>query len=188
MLRPLSHFEGGASESRALPAGELRADPESYVDTLEITVMSALQLPKPKASSGKGVIIDAYVTVSIVGQSVDCASMRTKAVHNNGFKPEWNETFSFDIKHSVDAILVLRIDDENEYTSDALVGWYALPVHALRDGYRIIEPLDRFGEKIPLSNLLVRVRRQGRGRLARRDERCSALLPSIEPDVGPLPR
>jgi hypothetical protein len=50
------------------------------------------------------------------------------------------------------AILVIRIDDEEQHFGDVLIGWYAIPVHAVRDGLRIVEPLDRFGEKIPVIN------------------------------------
>lgn len=138
------------------------------------------QLRRPGKSRKE--LIDPYVTVSIVGTPNDCQSFRTATVYNNGFQPVWNQKVTFKLTErcvvcdmcvccsmvcdffnirvfgvvllrcSETAILVIRIDDEEQHFGDILLGWYAIPVHAVRDGLRVVEPLDRFGEKIPVHN------------------------------------
>ena len=64
---------------------------------LKITVISAQQLPKPNQSS-KGEIIDPYVEIDVVGEDEDTIMKKTKVVNDNGFNPQYNETFEFSVK------------------------------------------------------------------------------------------
>jgi Ca2+-dependent lipid-binding protein len=74
------------------PSGA-RAPPKK----LALTIISGQQLPKPNQTS-KGEIIDPYVEVEIVGEDEDTVSKKTKVVDDNGFNPQWDETFEFSVK------------------------------------------------------------------------------------------
>jgi hypothetical protein len=63
---------------------------------LTVQVISAQQLPKPRESE-KGVIIDPFVEVEIIGVEKDQSLFRTKHIPNNGFNPRWDETVVFKI-------------------------------------------------------------------------------------------
>lgn len=71
---------------------------------LTVQVISAQQLPKPRESE-KGVIIDPFVEVEIIGVEKDQSLFRTKHISNNGFNPRWDETVSFKIMDSEFAFL-----------------------------------------------------------------------------------
>jgi len=71
-----------------------------------ITVISGQQLPKPNQTS-KGEIIDPYVEIEILGEDEDTTKKKTKVVDDNGFNPQWNESFDFTVKSP--EITLLRV-------------------------------------------------------------------------------
>ena len=73
---------------------------------MTITVISGQQLPKPHQSS-KGEMIDPYVEVDILGEDEDTVKKKTKVINDNGFNPQWNETFDFSVKSP--EITLLRV-------------------------------------------------------------------------------
>jgi len=63
---------------------------------LRLTIISGHYLPKPR-NEARGEIIDPFVVVDVAGAKRDRRSFRTRTVDDNGFDPEWRETFDFDI-------------------------------------------------------------------------------------------
>lgn len=61
--------------------------------TLTLTIISAQQLPKP--GSAKGEVIDPYVYLQLFGVPGEVKTETTRCVHDNGFNPYWDETFTF---------------------------------------------------------------------------------------------
>eukprot|EP01119_Soliformovum_irregulare_P023275 TRINITY_DN8110_c1_g2_i1.p1 TRINITY_DN8110_c1_g2~~TRINITY_DN8110_c1_g2_i1.p1 ORF type:complete len:973 (-),score=258.80 TRINITY_DN8110_c1_g2_i1:173-3091(-) len=79
----------------------------------------------PKTSNGtKGEVIDPFVIVRMHGLPGDSRSYQTGMIKNNGFNPEWNETFSFPILYSELATLVFVVKDQDTVRDDT-VGYYS---------------------------------------------------------------
>lgn len=65
---------------------------------LHLKVLSAQQLPRPRASTAKGDTgLDPFVVLEIFGVPADCAEERTKTVRNDSFNPTFDESFQFTI-------------------------------------------------------------------------------------------
>lgn len=110
------------------------------------------------------------------GVEKDARAFRTRVVRNNGFDPQWNQTFDFPITTSELAILLIAIYAKRErFAKDRLVRcfiiifpfthvrfivflsqvcYYSIPVECIRAGYRVLHMYDRRGRRIPMSNLL----------------------------------
>ncbi|CAM9705436.1 unnamed protein product, partial [Discosporangium mesarthrocarpum] len=104
-------------------------------------IISGRQLPKP-GGRAKGEIIDPYVKVSMHGLPVDAtAPSVTKTVWDNGFNPIWGESFTFDVWVPEMALLQLVVMDKDQVPSgipDTFIAQAVLPVHAIRQGYRVV--------------------------------------------------
>ncbi|KZV92209.1 PLC-like phosphodiesterase, partial [Exidia glandulosa HHB12029] len=129
---------------------------------LEITVISAQQLPRPKDSTGREVvdkqIVDPFVEVSVhvpdwthspFDESAankerekdrDVARVRrTNVVRNNGFNPVWEEKLSipYDVVGDMRDLVFVRFEvrDETGSESRPLAG-YCVSLGSLQMGYR----------------------------------------------------
>ena len=47
--------------------------------------------------SGRGILFSPFVEVEINGADYDNAKYKTKSVSDNGFNPDWNDSFDFQI-------------------------------------------------------------------------------------------
>ncbi|KJE88621.1 phospholipase C-eta2 [Capsaspora owczarzaki ATCC 30864] len=114
---------------------------------LTIKIISGQQLPKPDRQT-KGEIIDPYVVVEVAGIPADQKTVRTKVIDDNGFNPEWSETFTFDLRFAELAILRFVVYDK-DVNSDDFIGQYTINVSDVRSGYHHVnlesergDPLD----------------------------------------------
>jgi inactive phospholipase C-like protein 2 len=65
---------------------------------LHLKILSAQQLPRPRASTAKGDTgLDPFVVLEVFGVPADCAEERTKTVRNDSFNPTFDESFQFTI-------------------------------------------------------------------------------------------
>jgi len=64
----------------------------------------------------------------------------------------WEETFSFDFTRSELAMIFFRVWDH-----ERKIAHNAIPVEALRSGYRILPLFDEVGRELPLSNLFIHI-------------------------------
>ena len=111
-------------------------DPRHGIDvkcTLNIAIICAQYLPK--ADPGSSGIIDPYVSVEIYGVPRDKGKVRTRAVHNNGFNPVWNENLSFQFYCPELAILRMCVKDFDSTSADEFIGECSVPVNSIRPGY-----------------------------------------------------
>lgn len=100
---------------------------------LTIKVISAQRLPK--ISVGDHDITDPYVVVNIEGHNNDEQTAKTLPIHNNGFNPIWNETFTFTINFWELAFLNLEVWDSN-MLKDGKIGEFSVPCTSIQEGYR----------------------------------------------------
>ena len=116
---------------------------------LTVRVICGVQLPKPD-NSKTGEVIDPYVVLKIKGVKGDDTSNEprtTRVVDNNGFNPQWNETFTFNIRAAEMAMLWIQVMEKDPLTSE-FIGDNAIPITALREGYRCV-PLYMRGVQLP---------------------------------------
>ncbi|XP_040911913.1 1-phosphatidylinositol 4,5-bisphosphate phosphodiesterase delta-1-like isoform X2 [Toxotes jaculatrix] len=123
--------------------------------TLHVMIISAQQLPK--VNEKKSSIVDPLVKVEVYGVPADVAEKETHPVENNGFNPEWNENFQFDV-YVPDLALVRFVVEDHDSTSDnEFVGQYTLPLNSLKMGYRHVPLLSKNGDLLPSARLFVHV-------------------------------
>lgn len=112
--------------------------PDHKISKVIVEVLSARRLPKPgQLELGKGDVIDPFVVLEMHGVPEDCRNYKTKTIIDNGFNPDWNETFEFPLVHSATAILLIMVCDHTNR-----IGHYAIPVHSILQGYRYVPLLD----------------------------------------------
>ncbi|XP_044294217.1 1-phosphatidylinositol 4,5-bisphosphate phosphodiesterase delta-4 [Varanus komodoensis] len=119
-------------------------------------VISGQQLPK-MPNSKLGSIVDPLVRVEIHGVPADCAKYETKYVDNNGFNPQWNETFQFQVWVPELALLRFVVEDYDKASRNDFVGQYTLPLPSVKTGYRHIHLLSKDGTGIPPASLFVHI-------------------------------
>jgi len=121
----------------------------SNVAKLVVKVINARQLPYVAK------VVNPYVVVEVSGLERDSRSFRTRVVKNNGFDPQWNQTFEFSLAASELAILLITIYNRRDrFTRDRLIAYYAMPAECIRAGYRVLHLFNETGKRIPMSNLL----------------------------------
>lgn len=99
---------------------------------LIITIISGQFLPRADESSTD--IPDPYVVLSTHGIPCDQQSYRTKTVDNNGFDPEWNETFQFDIYFPQMCLMRFEVYDSDIFTRDDRLACFCLPMTTMQTG------------------------------------------------------
>ncbi|XP_008284206.1 1-phosphatidylinositol 4,5-bisphosphate phosphodiesterase delta-1-like isoform X2 [Stegastes partitus] len=123
--------------------------------TLHIMVISAQQLPK--VNKKKSSIVDPLVKVEVHGVPADVAKKETNPIDNNGFNPEWNENFQFDIYVPELALVRFVIEDHDSASDNEFVGQYTLPLSSLKLGYRHVPLLNKNGDLLPSAGLFIHV-------------------------------
>ncbi|OQS02909.1 phospholipase C-eta2 [Thraustotheca clavata] len=103
---------------------------------LTIRVLSGQHLPKPEGAK-RGEIIDPYVMVDVISES-NTTRKTTPTVDNNGLNPVWNAIMSFDIGLEADLHFVVLTVMEKDYDLDDMIGFAALPLTMIREGYRTV--------------------------------------------------
>uniref|UniRef100_A0AAQ6AFX7 Phosphoinositide phospholipase C n=1 Tax=Amphiprion ocellaris TaxID=80972 RepID=A0AAQ6AFX7_AMPOC len=123
--------------------------------TLHIMVISGQQLPK--VNKKKSSIVDPLVKVEVHGVPADVAEKETRPVDNNGFNPEWNENFQFDVYVPELALVRFVVEDHDSTSDNEFVGQYTLPFTSLQLGYRHVPLLNKNGDLLPSAGLFVHV-------------------------------
>eukprot|EP01092_Planopodium_desertum_P014988 TRINITY_DN77395_c0_g1_i1.p1 TRINITY_DN77395_c0_g1~~TRINITY_DN77395_c0_g1_i1.p1 ORF type:complete len:186 (-),score=21.27 TRINITY_DN77395_c0_g1_i1:35-523(-) len=114
---------------------------EGKVKKLTIRIYGARQLPKPHGQTDKSEVIDPYVRANIHGCAADQKEFKTKTIPDNGFNPDWNETFTFTFTQSHLAILTFLVEDEDAVGFDH-IAHFSIPVESIRPGYRVVHLQD----------------------------------------------
>ncbi|XP_053258022.1 1-phosphatidylinositol 4,5-bisphosphate phosphodiesterase delta-4 [Podarcis raffonei] len=124
---------------------------------IAIKIISGQQLPK-MPNSKEGSIIDPLVRVEIHGIPADSAKQETKYIDDNGFNPQWNEAFQFQVWVPELALLRFVVEDYDKASRNDFVGQYTLPLTSVKAGYRHIHLLSKDGTGIPPASLFVHIR------------------------------
>nr|XP_034983478.1 1-phosphatidylinositol 4,5-bisphosphate phosphodiesterase delta-4 isoform X3 [Zootoca vivipara]XP_034983487.1 1-phosphatidylinositol 4,5-bisphosphate phosphodiesterase delta-4 isoform X3 [Zootoca vivipara]XP_034983497.1 1-phosphatidylinositol 4,5-bisphosphate phosphodiesterase delta-4 isoform X3 [Zootoca vivipara] len=100
---------------------------------IAIKIISGQQLPK-MPNSKEGSIIDPLVRVEIHGVPADSAKQETKYIDDNGFNPQWNEAFQFQVWVPELALLRFVVEDYDKASRNDFVGQYTLPLTSVKSG------------------------------------------------------
>ncbi|XP_007517128.2 1-phosphatidylinositol 4,5-bisphosphate phosphodiesterase delta-1 isoform X1 [Erinaceus europaeus] len=122
---------------------------------LLIRVISGQQLPKVNKS--KNSIVDPKVIVEIHGVSRDVASRHTSVVTNNGFNPNWDVEFQFEVTVPELALVRFMVEDYDASSKNDFIGQCTIPLSCLKQGYRHIHLLSKNGDQFPSATLFVKV-------------------------------
>lgn len=146
LMANIGKFRENGSCGYVLKPPYLRdAGPESPPVLLTVHLISGQQLPKP-GSDSSGEIIDPYISLTMIGIPEDTKEYRTATVNDNGFNPNWNEVFSFEVQNPDVAILSFKVWDEDTVVDD-FIGYSSLPVSCLRTGLRTVGVFDINGHQ-----------------------------------------
>jgi len=103
---------------------------------LTVVILSLQRLPNKTASSD---ILDPFVQIELTGPGKDVEITRTATVTDNGFNAVFGggrgEAFEFDTQEREVSMLKISVFDEDPMQV-TLVGQSALPITAIRPGYR----------------------------------------------------
>uniref|UniRef100_F1L2Y0 Phosphoinositide phospholipase C n=1 Tax=Ascaris suum TaxID=6253 RepID=F1L2Y0_ASCSU len=121
---------------------------------LSLGIISGQYLPKPDSSKD---IVDPYISMEIYGIPSDVRKYRSKVVSNNGFNPQWNETFHFDLRCPEVAILRLCVKDFDKTSANDFIGEFSIPVTSIRPGYSQVRLNTGYARTLdPSASLLIR--------------------------------
>jgi hypothetical protein len=139
--------------------------PKTYM--LSVQVLVGQQIPHPdKIVDANNEIIDPYVVVRLGGVAVDMEDnppLQTKVIYDNGFNPEWNQTFRFIITDIAVASLSLCVMTKNR-PLDREIGEAVIHLTMLRLGYRAVPLVSCIdGAALPAAMLLCHFALEERG-------------------------
>lgn len=155
-----------------------QAVPGSQPFTFTVTVLGAQHLPKRGAAAATAAIAGSttaagggtgvsspYCSVIIFGDPADSAKHKTRIVLDNGFNPVWSETFTFALRYPEVATLYIAVHDQVDMSSlrTAFLAYCAVPVAAIRSGYRSCPLRTSLGKKYPFCSLLCKFERGSPG-------------------------
>ncbi|CAG8692721.1 4541_t:CDS:10 [Dentiscutata erythropus] len=124
--------------------------------TLEIEIISAQQLPKPKDAL-KGEVVDPFVEVELLIPGAEVVKKRTSTISDNGFNPTWNETLKFTLNCEEMSLVFLRFVVWDEYVrGNDFIASYCIPVASLQFGHRHVPLNDLNGEQYLFTTLFIR--------------------------------
>lgn len=153
-LAQLQHHAAAPAPLLLLP----RPTPDAF--TLVVTVMGAQHLPKRGGASESGSVPSPFCSVGIHGDAGDRVKFATHVVADNGFNPVWSVQFRFSLARPEVAVLYVAVHDQLDVARKAFLAYFAVPVAALRPGYRSCQLRSALGKKIPFCSLLCRFQRR----------------------------
>ncbi|KAF8717209.1 Phospholipase C, catalytic domain (part), partial [Rhizoctonia solani] len=143
---------------------DLLAKRVDYV--LNITIISAQQIPRKRDENGREIIkdglIDPLVEISLHApdsSSTGPHTYRTTAIPNNGFNPIWEETVSIPFTCTADMwdLIFLRLAVFNDDDDEEPLAVYCSPLASLRKGYRHLPLHDLQFSQYLFSSLFVHI-------------------------------
>ena len=159
-----------AAQPLLLPPGR---PPSASPFSFTITVLGAQHLPRrglaaaasaaagelAAAEGARGAAPSPFVRVAIYGATGDGCRHHTRTVPGNGFNPVWRETFSLSVRVPEAAFVYFAVYDQLDAAGlrgKAFLAYAALPLVAVRAGYRSCPLRSAYGKKFPFCSLLCR--------------------------------
>ncbi|UJR20415.1 hypothetical protein I4U23_023546 [Adineta vaga] len=121
---------------------------------LIITIISGQFLPRANETTSD--IPDPYVVISTHGIPCDQQTQKTRKIDDNGFDPEWNETFQFDIYFPQMCLLRFDVYDHDRFSRDDRLAYFCLPITTIQTGYRHVH-LRAKNNNLTYSSLFIHV-------------------------------
>ncbi|CAE6477573.1 unnamed protein product [Rhizoctonia solani] len=142
---------------------DLLAKREDYV--LEITIISAQQIPRKRDENGREIIKDdladptVEVSLHTPVPGTGTQTYRTTAIPDNGFNPVWEETVSIPFTCVADMwdLVFLRLAVVDDGDDDEPLAVYCSPLGSLRKGYRHLPLHDLQFSQYLFSTLFVHI-------------------------------
>ncbi|ORX89142.1 PLC-like phosphodiesterase [Basidiobolus meristosporus CBS 931.73] len=122
---------------------------------LAVEIISAQQLPKPQESED-GEVVDPYCEIEVITPGTPTQKSKTKKVEDNGFNPQWNEKFVFNVPKFGLSFLRVSIYDK-DYHRDQFLASHSSLLGNIKPGYRHLELRNFAGELIPFGSVFVRL-------------------------------
>ena len=160
---PAGRRAGSLGISQSPVPSPLILQPGAPSLTLVVTVMGAQHLPKRGVASGESTqsrVPSPYCSVIVYGDPVDTIKHKTKPVVDNGFNPVWSEQFRFTMSRPEVAVLYIAVHDQVDLARTSFLAFFAVPVSAIRAGYRSCPLRSPQGKKYPFCSLLCRFQRR----------------------------
>ena len=157
-LQQLQHHPGAGRSPLLLQPRDDAAEPDAF--TLLVTVMGAQHLPKRGGASESAGVPSPFCTVGVHGDPADRVKFASHVVSGNGFNPVWSAQFRFVLARPEVAVLYIGVHDQLDVARKAFLAYFAVPVAALRPGYRSCQLRSALGKKIPFCSLLCRFQRR----------------------------
>lgn len=104
---------------------------------LIVKVLTGYHLPKPYGAV-KGERIDPYVKIRVYSPYGCREKFVTRVVKRNGYNPQWDETFQFNVHDAELSMLHLVCRDKDFGSRDDMIGIFSLPVNLLQTGLRYV--------------------------------------------------
>lgn len=132
-------------------------DFKNFTKVLNIRVISGQQL-RPENENDVKDVADPYVEVSLRGTMKDEVEnskvFKSIMVKNNGFNPVFELQCTFKVSCPELCVIVFKVfDQEGGLQKDTKLGWYAIPFHCIREGYRVVPLLNSNLNQIEFSYL-----------------------------------
>jgi len=153
VLKPPIMMESDHFDICSNPLHYQSRNPNSIHGTLSVHAIGARMLPEPMKKSIRKKKVKPFVTLKMVGVSLDVNEHKGIVDKNHElFIPHWNTTFHFKLHMSEMALLLIRIDCKSQTTR---IANYCLPIKCLREGYRVLSLRNHHGNPVPFSTMLV---------------------------------
>uniref|UniRef100_A0A7S3UF21 Phosphoinositide phospholipase C n=1 Tax=Picocystis salinarum TaxID=88271 RepID=A0A7S3UF21_9CHLO len=104
---------------------------------LTVNVLTGYHLPKPYGAV-RGERIDPYVKIRVYSPYGCREKFVTRVVRRNGYNPQWNETFQFNVQDVGLSMFHLVCRDKDFGSSDDMIGMFSFPVNLLQMGLRYV--------------------------------------------------
>ncbi|KAK0720345.1 hypothetical protein B0H67DRAFT_599857 [Lasiosphaeris hirsuta] len=175
VLKPVEGREILQIDQKAEKAVESGKRPRKRV-AFKVEVISAQQLMKP-FNLGEKRTMDPYVEVEVlladdmrnktgaapINPDQDTPlKYRTKIVPQNGFNPEFNETFSFNLTTKYPDLIFVRwsVKLADKFDRTPPIATFTAKLSSLNQGYRTIPLFNQYGERYLFSTLFCQIKKE----------------------------
>lgn len=136
VLKPTQLRDERDTPEDALPATCIGAK-GGKAGLLTVNVLTGYHLPKPYGAV-RGERIDPYVKLRVYSPYGSREKFVTHVVRRNGYNPQWNETFQFNVRDVDLSMFHLVCRDKDFGSRDDMIGMFSFPVNLLQTGLRYV--------------------------------------------------
>lgn len=120
-----------------------------------ITVISGCEVRCPKYNEVQTYVEIVYLQPPNNDGEPEMQTFKTESIPNNTINPIWNMECTFNITNPHASFIIFQAVNK---INQNLLGWYALPVSCIRQGYRVVPLRDEFFNTIKNSYLFCHIK------------------------------